>query len=195
MALGPHKIEYEVIEGWERMPEGWSFVEVAGVACDSKDRVYVFNRGEHPVIVFDKEGKFQNAWGEGMFVGPHGIFIDRADNLWLADDKNHVVHKCTADGKILQGSGRLHQQRLRCRSTVPSHERPGRILGELPQLPIESGSCRVGGARPSEPGSRPQPLAADRFGKRAEHALDQTAGGLGGAGLVRGYPRPVKQRR
>ena len=37
--------------------------EVAGVAVDSRDRVYVFNRGEHPVIVFDKEGKFLNAWG------------------------------------------------------------------------------------------------------------------------------------
>jgi len=35
MALGKHKIEYEVIEGWEQMPEGWSFIEVAGVACDS----------------------------------------------------------------------------------------------------------------------------------------------------------------
>ena len=31
MAKGPHKIEYEVLEGWEKLPEGWSFVEVAGV--------------------------------------------------------------------------------------------------------------------------------------------------------------------
>jgi len=54
MAPGKHRIEYEVLEGWQRLPEGWSFVEVAGVACDSKDRVYVFNRGAHPVIVFDK---------------------------------------------------------------------------------------------------------------------------------------------
>ena len=97
MALGPHKIEYEVIKGWEQMPEGYAFVEVAGVACDSKDRVYVFCRGKHPIIVFDKEGKFLNAWGEGQFVGPHGIFIDREDNLWLAGDKNHVVHKYTTD--------------------------------------------------------------------------------------------------
>ena len=49
MALGKHKIEYEVLEGWEQMPEGWSFIEVAGVACDSQDRVYVFNRGAHPM--------------------------------------------------------------------------------------------------------------------------------------------------
>ena len=105
MALGPHKIEYEVIKGWEQLPEGYAFVEVAGVACDSKDHVYVFCRGKHPIIVFDKEGKFLNAWGEGQFVGPHGIFIDRADNLWLADDKNHVVHKYTTDGKKLMTLG------------------------------------------------------------------------------------------
>ena len=105
MALGPHKIEYEVLEGWERMPEGWSFIEVAGVACDSQDRVYVFNRGAHPMIVFDKEGKFLNAWGEGMFKGPHGIFIDRNDHLWLADDKDHTVHKFTTDGRKLMTLG------------------------------------------------------------------------------------------
>ena len=101
MALGQHKIEYEVLEGWDRLPEGWAYIEVAGVACDSHDRVYVFNRGAHPVIVFDKEGRFLNAWGEGMFKGPHGIFIDRNDYLWLADDKDHTVHKFTPDGKLL----------------------------------------------------------------------------------------------
>ena len=105
MAIGPHKIEYEVFAGWEQMPEGWSFIEVAGVACDSHDNVYVFNRGAHPMIVFDKEGKFLNAWGEGQFVGPHGIFIDHNDHLWLADDKNHVVHQYTPDGKKLMTIG------------------------------------------------------------------------------------------
>jgi hypothetical protein len=57
------------------------------------------------MIVFDKEGKFLNAWGEGMFVGPHGIFIDHADNLWLADDKDHTVHKCTPAGEKLMTLG------------------------------------------------------------------------------------------
>ena len=77
MATGQHKIEFEALEGWDRLPEGYAYVEVAGVACDSHDRVYVFNRGAYPVIVFDKEGKFLNAWGKGVFKNPHGIFIDR----------------------------------------------------------------------------------------------------------------------
>ncbi len=100
MSKGPHKLEYEVIEGWARMPEGWSFVEVAGIGVDSKDRVYVFNRGKHPMIVFDKEGKFLTAWGEGVFTVPHGIFIDEDDVLYLADDGDHTVRICDTDGNV-----------------------------------------------------------------------------------------------
>jgi streptogramin lyase len=91
MPIGPYRFEFEVIEGWEKLPEGWSFVEVAGVAVDSHDRVYVFNRGQHPVIIFDKEGKFLNAWGEGIFTSPHGIFIGRDDTVYLTDDGDHTI--------------------------------------------------------------------------------------------------------
>ena len=106
MAKGPHQLEYEVLAGWEHLPEGWSFVEVAGVAADSKDRVYVFCRGQHPVIVFDREGKFLNAWGEGLFTTPHGIFIDRRDELYLADSGDHTLRKFTPEGKLLMTLGR-----------------------------------------------------------------------------------------
>ena len=75
------KLEYEVLEGWEKLPEGWSFVEVAGVATDSSDRVYVFNRGEHPIIVFDADGTFLDAWGEGVFTNAHGIYIGHVVEL------------------------------------------------------------------------------------------------------------------
>ena len=47
--------------------------------------MYVFCRGEHPLIVFDKDGKFLDAWGEGMFPRPHGIFIDHLDQVHLVD--------------------------------------------------------------------------------------------------------------
>ncbi|MCB2053833.1 MAG: hypothetical protein KDE35_06270 [Geminicoccaceae bacterium] len=100
MSKGPHRLVYEVIEGWERLPEGWSFVEVAGVAVDSRDRVYVFNRGAHPVIFFDKEGKFLDAWGEGVFTSPHGIFIDGRDRLYCADDGDHTVRVFDTEGTL-----------------------------------------------------------------------------------------------
>ena len=105
MTKGPHKMAYEVFEGWEQLPEGWSFVEVAGVAVDSGDRVYVFNRGAHPMIVFDKEGQFLDAWGEGVFASPHGLFIDHNDHLWCADNFDHTVRKFSTDGTLLMTLG------------------------------------------------------------------------------------------
>ena len=45
--LGSGEHRYRVVENWAKLPEGWEFKDAAAVACDSKDRVYVFNRGEH----------------------------------------------------------------------------------------------------------------------------------------------------
>jgi hypothetical protein len=57
--IGTRDLNYEALVQWESLPDGWSFVEVAGVATDSQDRVFVFNRGEHPLIIFDRDGRFQ----------------------------------------------------------------------------------------------------------------------------------------
>ena len=94
-------MRFEPIEGWGKLPDGWRFVEVAGVAVDSKDRVYCFTRGEHPVIVFDRDGNFVRSWGEGQVRRAHGITIDTDDTVWLSDDLQHTVRKFTAEGKHL----------------------------------------------------------------------------------------------
>ena len=105
MALGQNKVEYEVIEGWERLPEGWSYVEVAGVATDSQDRVYAFNRGVHPMIVFDRDGKFLDAWGEDVFTNAHGIFIGPDDTIYCADNFDHTVRIFKPDGTLIKTLG------------------------------------------------------------------------------------------
>ena len=74
--LGSGEHRYRVVENWAKLPDGWEFMDVGAVAVDSKDRVYVFNRGEHPMIVFDREGNFLRSWGEGVFKRAHGISID-----------------------------------------------------------------------------------------------------------------------
>ncbi len=109
MATGPHRLEFDVLEGWERLPGGMAFVEVAGVAVDSRDRVYVFCRGKLPVIVFDREGRFLTAWGQGTFTTPHGICIDRQDRLYLADSGDHTLRQFTPDGALLMTLGRSGQ--------------------------------------------------------------------------------------
>src|ERR1051325_6264829 len=99
--LGAGKHRYRVVENWAKLPEGWEFKDVAAVAVDSKDRVYCFNRGEHPMIVFDREGNFIRSWGEGPFPRAHGLHIDANDILYCTDDGGHVVRKCTTEGKVL----------------------------------------------------------------------------------------------
>jgi DNA-binding beta-propeller fold protein YncE len=93
-------VRFEPVENWEQLPDGWSFIDVAGVAVDSKDNVYVLNRSEHPVIVFDKDGNFLRSIGEGMFSDrTHGIHIGPDDTLYCVDDGLHTVQQFAADGK------------------------------------------------------------------------------------------------
>lgn len=82
MIVGEGKFRYEVDAGFDQLPKGWQLGgDVPGVATDSQDRVYVFNRSEHPVIVFDRAGKFLGSWGEGIFARPHGITITSDDTV------------------------------------------------------------------------------------------------------------------
>ncbi len=103
--LGEGKFTYQVAVNWETVPPGYAWREVAAVAVDSKDRVYVFNRGPHPMIVFDSEGRFLSSWGEGVFTRAHGVSLGPNDTLYCTDDGDHTVRQCTLDGKVLMTIG------------------------------------------------------------------------------------------
>jgi sugar lactone lactonase YvrE len=96
-----------LVPDWEQLPAGWSHGDVAGVATDSHDRVYVFNRSEHPLIVYDRDGRFLRSWGEGVFTRPHGITI-HDDTVYCADDTDHTVRAFTLDGDLLWQLGTLN---------------------------------------------------------------------------------------
>src|SRR4051812_45802956 len=92
---------YEANDCWAQVPVGWTWNEVAAVAVDSRDRVFVFNRGEHPVMVFERDGSFVTAWGEGVFARPHGMTIGPDDSVYCTDDLDHTIRKFTPDGTLL----------------------------------------------------------------------------------------------
>ena len=96
---------YEELDDWARLPEGWHFKEVADVAVDGEDRVYVFNRGEHPMMIFDREGNLLASWGEGVFARPHGVTFGPDGLLYCVDDGAHCIRKCTPDGRVLMTIG------------------------------------------------------------------------------------------
>ena len=99
--LGNGEYRYQVVGNWGELPPGYTYGDSAAVCVDSKDNVYVFTRGSHPVIVFDRNGKFLRSWGEDIgFTNAHGAAVGPDDMLYLTDDFGHAVRKCTTDGKV-----------------------------------------------------------------------------------------------
>jgi len=94
---------YEPVPNWGKLPLGYSFGgDANAVAVDSQDQVFVFNRGNCPVVIFDPEGNFCGGWGQGEFDNPHSIRIDKDDNLYLVESRpGHVVQKRTREGELL----------------------------------------------------------------------------------------------
>jgi DNA-binding beta-propeller fold protein YncE len=109
-AIGRNR--YEVVDGFFKRPKGWTFVEGADVGIDRDDNVYVFCRGNHPVMIFDKEGNFLDAWGEKSelyFTFPHGLSVGPDGCVYTADTRDHTVRKWTKDGKLLMVLGTAFQ--------------------------------------------------------------------------------------
>ncbi len=97
---------YEVSgKDWGELPEGWTYREATAVDVDGRDNVYVFNRGVHPVIVYDRNGRFLRSWGEGIFTSAHGITMGPDDTVFCADNGDHTARKFTLDGKLLMTLG------------------------------------------------------------------------------------------
>jgi DNA-binding beta-propeller fold protein YncE len=102
---GEGAFRYEISNEWAKVPPCMAWREVAAVAVDHKDQVYVFNRGPNPMMVFDREGNFLRSWGEDVFAHAHGAYFAPDETLYLTDDGDHTVRKCTLDGKVLMTLG------------------------------------------------------------------------------------------
>jgi len=102
--VGSGRYTYEYIPNWAKMPAGQEMGTASAVATDSQDRVYIFQRKDPPVLVFDRDGNFLNSWGAGMFDDPHGIFI-KDDIAYLTDREGSIAMKATLDGKPLLSIG------------------------------------------------------------------------------------------
>ena len=97
MEIGTGNYRYSV-EPWPTLPDGIVLGDVAGVAIDKDDHVYLFTRGPHPLLVFDREGNLLRTWGEGTFIRPHGVDVGLDGRIYCTDDGAHNVRIFTPDG-------------------------------------------------------------------------------------------------
>jgi len=109
MAYGTGKYTYELVDGWAKCPDGWSFIDVGGVSIDSQDRVYILSRSARPISVFDREGNFLTSWGGGFSKRAHGSYSGPDGSIYGTDDGTHIVSKFSPDGKLLLTLGNKDQ--------------------------------------------------------------------------------------
>ena len=114
-AQAPKPAPYSVVHDWPVLPPGMALGQVSGVSVDSHNHVFVFHRAEGSwaadktklipsptILCFDGvTGQQLAAWGENRFVEPHGLRIDREDNVWVTDRALQQVFKFSHDGKLL----------------------------------------------------------------------------------------------
>lgn len=118
VAMGDRR--YRVERPWGRLPTDIRYEAVSSLALDSRGSVYVYHRGEPPVIVFDASGAFVTAWGQGHIVDAHGMFISADDRVFLVDRDAHEVLVFTTEGKLLQSLGERHFPRFQAPFNHPT---------------------------------------------------------------------------
>ena len=117
----------KVIKGWGTLADGRSWGSTAGVDIGPDGQVWAYDRcGAYalaggcdtsevaPVLKFDREtGKVLASFGEGLFVLPHGIHVDRDGNVWVTDSQRNEagtkglqVFKFSPQGEVLLTLGK-----------------------------------------------------------------------------------------
>ncbi len=76
------------IKAWGKHGSAAGEFEVPhGLAFDSRGRLFVADRGNNRLQVFDEDGRFLEEWKQ--FSRPSGIYIDRDDVLYVADSESN----------------------------------------------------------------------------------------------------------
>ena len=107
---------YELAQDWPQLPDSLVLGDPTGIGLDHAGHLWVFCRGErawtmpfpetaiatHTVLMLDGlSGRLLKSWGTSRFVMPHGLNVDRKDNIWLTDCALHQVFCFTPDGQLL----------------------------------------------------------------------------------------------
>ncbi len=112
---------YVADEHFFKLPAGRNFGSSSSVAGDSKGHIWVVDRcganncagsSLDPVMEFDAHGNLVKAFGAGMLLFPHDLYIDSHDHLWIVDDhvdaaakKGNDVLEFDENGKLLMTLG------------------------------------------------------------------------------------------
>jgi sugar lactone lactonase YvrE len=118
---------YRTIPGvWAQLPGGRTWGSTSAVFPSPDGNIWVGERcgantcAGHPeidpILLFDTSGKLLRSFGAGLILWPHGMFVDRAGNVWVTDavgpasnpdghGMGNVILKFSPDGRLLMTLG------------------------------------------------------------------------------------------
>ncbi len=111
---------YATVRDWAQLPDNRKWGSTAGIEVAPNGHIWAYDRCAanscadsplDPILEFDASGKALRHFGAGLFVQPHGMFVDKDGNVWVTDamgkgDKGHQVFKFSPDGKVLLTLGK-----------------------------------------------------------------------------------------
>ena len=115
--------KYELVNDWPQLPDGDILSQPGGIGIDTNQNVFVFHRPGRRWKILDEEfpdslisantilmldgqtGKILNSWGANLFVMPHGLTVDKDNNVWVTDVGLHQIFKFSHEGKLLMRLG------------------------------------------------------------------------------------------
>jgi peptidylamidoglycolate lyase len=115
-----NQVAYELVSGWPALATGYQLGQPTGIGIDKDDHIFIFHRAgrkwttpfpdsliaKNTVLELDNEtGKIINSWGANYFIMPHGLTVDKQNNVWLTDVGLHQIFKFSHDGKLLMKLG------------------------------------------------------------------------------------------
>lgn len=115
---------YELVKDWPQLPEGFVLGNPSGIGVDRNQNIFVFHRAYRKwvlpcpadsiitaptILMLDRNcGKILSSWGQNLFIMPHGLKVDKDDNIWVTDVWLHQVFKFSHEGKLLMKLGKAH---------------------------------------------------------------------------------------
>jgi streptogramin lyase len=132
---------FQSVENYFKLPEGRTWGSTSAVEIDKDGKsIWIAERcGQNScldrasgqmsklptVLKFDSTGKLVKSFGEGLLIFPHGIFIDKDDNVWVTDGQDDAPLPQRGEGGGGRGGGRARGEA----PTGPIGPRPGATKG------------------------------------------------------------------
>lgn len=120
LTVNTAKTNYVLDTAWVQTANKYIVSQPTGIGIDKSNHIFVFQRtGRHwtepfpdslisqnTIFEFDSQtGKLVNSWGANVFLMPHGLTVDKNNNVWVTDVALQQIFKFSHEGKLLMKLG------------------------------------------------------------------------------------------